>query len=203
MLRFGVVGKIRSGKSTVAKLLGNKIGDEFGGHCKIEFSDALREVTDIVYPETKGTKDREKLIAVGQHMRKLDKDVWVNIVERKIKEVENEFGKDMPIIVSSVRQPNEVEMLERNGFVLIKVEADEDIRIQRCLNAGDSFNIESFNDYTETALDDVGFDYVIKNNEGLEHLKKCIDYIVELEKCGAEDFMKILDDIEKRMEEDN
>lgn len=203
MLRFGIVGKIRSGKSTVAKLLGKKIGDELGGYCKIEFSDALREVTDIVYPETKGTKDREKLIAVGQHMRKLDKDIWVNIVERKIKEVENEFGKDVPIIVSSVRQPNEVEMLERNGFVLIKVEADEDIRIQRCLDAGDSFSIESFNDYTETALDGMDFEYVIKNNEGLEHLKKCINHIVELEQFCAEDFMKILDNIERRVEEDS
>ena len=202
MLRFGVVGKIRSGKSTVADLLAKRISDEFLGYCKIEFSDALKEVTDILYPETKDTKDREKLIAVGQHMRKLDTDVWVNIVERKIKEVENEYGENMPIIVSSVRQPNEVEMLERNGFVLIKVEADEDIRIQRCLDAGDSFSIESFNDYTETALDDMDFEYVIKNNESLEHLKKCINHIVELEQFCAEDFMKILDGLE-RVNEDN
>lgn len=199
MLRFGIVGKIRSGKSTVADLLGLELKEFY----KVEFSDALRMVTDILYPDTKGVKNREKLIAVGQHMRKLDEDVWVNIVENWIKKAEERNGKDFPIIVSSVRQPNEVEMLKRNGFILIKVEADEDIRIQRCIDAGDSFNIESFNDYTETALDGMTFDYVIKNNEDLDYLKKCVSCIVSLERCGAEDFMKVLEDTEKMMEEDN
>lgn len=198
MLRFAIVGKMRSGKSTVAKLLGLELKEFY----KIEFSDALKMVTNILYPNTKKFKNREKLIEVGQHIRKLDKDVWVNIVEEQINKVEESNGVNFPIIVSSVRQPNEVEMLKRRGFIFIKVESDEDIRIQRCINSGDSFSKKTFTDYTETALDNLQFDYVINNNKDFNYLKKCVSYIVAAERCKAEDFIKVLEEIEDWIKED-
>lgn len=174
MLKFGIIGKIRSGKTTVAKMLAEELSSAFGGYYKIEFSDALKKVTEILYPETKKVKDREKLIAVGQHMRKLDKDVWVNIVKEKIESVDTNFEGVVPIIVSSVRQPNEVKMLKEKGFVFINVVCDEEERIKRSIKSGDTFDKNSFYDYTETALDGMKFDYTIVNDKGLDYLRKCV-----------------------------
>lgn len=161
-LKFAVVGKIRSGKTVVAEYICKSLYS-----CeKMEFSDALRNCVDIMYPEIKGTKDREKLIAVGQHMRKLDKEIWVNIIEHKIKE-----SKADHIVVSSVRQQNEVDMLRKNGFKIIKVEAPEEVRVNRCIAAGDVFDKTSFTDPTETDMDNFSYDYKVINNKGIEELK--------------------------------
>lgn len=173
-MRVAVVGKIRSGKTTVVNIIKGMLDES--DSIIIEFSDSLREATEVMYPATKGIKDRERLIAVGQHMRKLDVDVWTNIVEHKIRVAEEEGYAN--ILVSSVRQPNEVEMLLRNGFDIIQVVSDEEIRIQRCVKAGDKFDKVSFNDYTETALDDYSFKYIIENDGSYSEFCDKVDEVI-------------------------
>ncbi|MGL5625000.1 hypothetical protein, partial [Cetobacterium sp.] len=53
--------------------------------------------------------------------------------------------------------------------------ADEEVRIKRCIAAGDKFDLKSFNDYTETALDDFKFDIELYNNiNNIEELARQI-----------------------------
>ena len=124
-MKIALVGKLRAGKTEVCKEIFKKLKNSE----LIEFSKAVQDTVEILYPELKGTKDREKLIEVGQHLRKLDTEIWVNIVKYKI----NNSNADN-IIVAGVRQQNEYEMLKKLGFTFIKVVADEETRIKRCID---------------------------------------------------------------------
>lgn len=160
-MKIAVYGKLRAGKSAVCDYIANKYDCEI-----LEFSCALQEAVDVMYPEKKGTKDRELLIAIGQHMRKLDKDVWVNIIRHKIKN-----SKAPNILVAGVRQQNEYEMLKELGFTFIQVEASETTRIERCIQAGDKFNKESLRNPTEMVMDNWKPDYLILNEYGFKELE--------------------------------
>lgn len=167
-MKIAIVGKLRSGKSIVSEEI-----LQLKNTALIEFSGALQEVVSILYPNNKGKKDREKLIKVGQHLRKMDKDIWVNIVKYKIQNCES--GN---IVVVGVRQLNEYEMLKEQGFVFIKVVADEKIRIERCKDQGDIFSSEILNDPTETVLDEFKCDYEIINDSSIEDLKRKVKEVL-------------------------
>lgn len=168
-MKIAVYGKLRAGKSAVCDYIANKYDCEI-----LEFSGAVQEVVDVMYPEKKGVKDRETLVAVGQHMRKLDKDVWVNVIRNKI-----ENSKAGHILVAGVRQQNEYDMLKELGFTFIQVEASENTRIERCIEAGDKFNKESLRNPTELVMDEWKPDYLILNEYGFKELEISIKNVLE------------------------
>ena len=160
-MKIAVYGKLRAGKSAVCDYIANKYDCEI-----LEFSGAVQEVVDVIYPEKKGVKDRETLVTVGQHMRKLDKDVWVNVIRNKI-----ENSKARHILVAGVRQQNEYEMLKELGFTFIQVDASETTRVERCIQAGDKFDKKSLRNSTEMVMDDWKPDYLILNEYGFKELE--------------------------------
>lgn len=161
-MKIAIFGKLRSGKSIVAEEIQYITGAEI-----IEFGTAVQEVVNVLYPQLEGKKDREKLISVGQHLRKLDKDVWVNVVKNRVL---NSSSKD--IIVAGVRQENEYQMLKELGFKFIKVCADQDVRISRGQEANDLDAKGFLNDETELAMDLFEADFEIINNRGFKELKE-------------------------------
>lgn len=160
-MRIAVYGKLRAGKTEVCKYIAEKY------ECEVfEFSEALQRVVDIIYPQYKNTKNREKLVEVGQHMRKLNEDVWVDIIKHKI-----QSSKSPNILVAGVRQQNEYDMLKELGFTFIQVEACETTRIERCIEAGDKFDKDSLVNPTELVMDEWTPDYLILNEYGFKELE--------------------------------
>lgn len=178
-MRIAVFGRIRSGKSQVGEYIKNYLFNEKNQGCELyEFSQAVQSCVEILYPNLKGIKDREKLVSVGQHLRKLDEDIWVNIVKHNILNSSSDN-----ILVVGVRQENEFKMLEELGFTFIKVEANEDIRIFRSKLVGDKNTTNLLNNETELLIDDYKEDYLISNEEDLAALKnKTYSLIGELMK---------------------
>lgn len=168
-MRIAVYGKLRSGKSVMCEHIKNNIDCDI-----IEFSGALQEVVDIMYPEYKGTKIRELLVGVGQHMREYDKDIWVNVVKYKILN-----SKKKNILVAGVRQQNEYDMLKELGFAFVEVVASEETRIDRCMKSNDQFNPASLNNELETILDTFTPTFVIENDGNLEELKSKTNKLLE------------------------
>lgn len=182
-MKIAVYGKLRAGKSAVCDYIANKYDCEV-----LEFSGALQEAVDVMYPEKKGTKDRELLVAVGQHMRKLDEDVWVNVIKHRIRN-----SRESNILVAGVRQQNEYDMLKKLGFTFIQVEASETTRIERCVEAGDRFDKESLKNATELVMDGWTPDYLILNEYGFKELEISIRNIlkdIELKEKLRESFFK-------------
>mgnify|MGYP002183840281 FL=1 len=166
---------MRSGKDSVADYL-----VENYGYIRYAFGDGLREVCQRLYPDQfeSGNKPRALLQSFGEYARTHDPNVWVNDMFRRI--TNDEHARYSPIVVSDVRQPQEVEALKAAGYVLIRVEAPESLRIHRAIESGDTFNLRDLTHDTETALDGYAADFTIQNDAGLPELYAQVDAVMDL-----------------------
>jgi hypothetical protein len=117
VMRVAFGCEARVGKDTACDYLMKKL--VLRSPLRLSFAGALY---DILYhaqrvcgfPEV---KDRKFLQWVGtEWARSQDPDVWINIIRRKIEST----PKDVPIIVTDLRFPNEAKMLSEMGFTLVR-----------------------------------------------------------------------------------
>lgn len=169
MKNIALIGKIGSGKDTAAAQLING-----HGYSRVAFADPLKamvvEADPIVYYEATGYNPvpvhlsdvlrrmsfeaakraypevRRSLQRIGQGVRKIDPDYWVNLA---MKPIDIFLSVGMPVVVTDVRYLNEAEALEPH-FITVRVVSD------RQDNSGTH--------ESETALDNYRTDYVIMNN---------------------------------------
>ena len=172
-LKICLVGKMRSGKSQAVE----HIKSQFYPQAEVvDFGDALKEVVNILYPlnnNEDGSKRRKKLQTIGQHMRKLNEDIWIECVDMKINKM-----PDTTILCASCRQQNEYNYLKKKGFIFIKIESDINDRVQRMLDCGDNFEESDLNHETELLIDSFEVDYIIKNNDTIESFKDKLNKII-------------------------
>ena len=153
------VGKKRSGKDTAA----DYFKAWYGGQ---SFSFA-KPIYDIMYyyQDTLGIKhfkDRKFLQVVGSLARAYDPNIWINILKRKVANIDHTKTN---IYVTDGRYLNELDEMRACGYLLVNVICPEEIRVTR-LDPEDSVNDshESENGYPS----DYSFDAVIINDGTLE-----------------------------------
>jgi dephospho-CoA kinase len=170
-MKIAVLGKMRSGKDTLAKYF---IDNDFA--TQLAFGDEIKSIARKYFPEevAKG-KPRWIYQKVGQDFRAIDPDVWVKKLERKVFGLE--YLGQTSIVITDVRQMNEYEFLKKQGFTVIKVEAEDELRKERILRSGDIFEPEDFYHETETAVDYIPFDYLVTNNADLLSFYDQIEFI--------------------------
>lgn len=191
-IKLALTGKARSGKDAIAEyLVANYRFKRFA------FGDGIREVCRQLYPEQfEGrAKPRALLQGVGQSLRAFDEDVWVKRTLYEINSAENaveEFKRcvtihkplkwrELSVVISDLRQPNEYDALIRKGFIIIRVTAPEDLRIQRMIAVGDAFNPDDLTHDTESYVDSFEVDYEITNAGTLSELHAQVDeFMAEL-----------------------
>lgn len=153
-MRIALVGKARSGKDTVADYLKANHGFK-----EYKFSKGIHDVISLVKgPSDSKSKNRKELQDMGQLTRQaLGEDVWVNYTFRQILQ-------DCPenVVISDCRQENEAKRLKDEGYILVLVEAPEELRIKRMVQAGDKFTKDDLNHETENI--NFSVDYVITND---------------------------------------
>lgn len=162
-IKVALVGTMRSGKDTVADILWELYPDDIQEY---RFSSGITEIIEQYFPVLEG-KPREHYQLIGQTFRQLDPDVWINRLhsQRQLATVRN-----CAEIITDVRQANEVAYCKQQGFTVIKVVADDTVRLQRIQESGDIFRPEQFYHETELAVDIVEADYTIENNGTLDEL---------------------------------
>lgn len=146
MSLIAISGKARSGKDTAGDMLVAR-----AGYVRVSFAAPLYELVSLIY-ETAGVpavKNARLMQLIGSEMRAVDKDVWVNIARNKIHQLKS---KGVPVVVTDVRYPNELNMLRDEGFSCIRV-----TRANRPIDRDP-------NHESETALDDADIDIVITND---------------------------------------
>lgn len=184
-IKIGIIGKQRSGKDTLAELIEAKTGYwiEY-----LAFSDAIKRIVRDYMPDIYGQgKPREAYQKIGQLFREFDKDVWVKNALQDM-EVEKEFYNRKHFIFTDVRQPNEAKVLKEDGFVLVKIEADTEARIERAKKNKDNFSPEHLEHETEKAVDECEYDYLINNSGTLEDLEEAVeDLLLQMTVGGNED----------------
>ncbi|WP_251642204.1 hypothetical protein [Paenibacillus illinoisensis] len=181
------MGKLRAGKDEVARYLTSKYGYTsfaFGAELKRDFHRRYREIP-------RDPKPRVGYQMHGQLMREYyGEDVWINACLDEIAHIRDNVGvgklmryydelsEPFRAVITDTRQLNEAERLKAEGYVLIRVEAPEALRIQRAVSSGDRFNLRDLTHGTETALDDYAADFTVTNDADLAHLYRQIDEVI-------------------------
>src|SRR5699024_10208974 len=117
---IAITGEIRSGKDTVAEGISNV----FVQVKKLYFAEEIERIIRIYFLEAfEGNKKPRKYYQkIGQFMRSINPEVWVNQVDEKYRYLQSIGVTDF--ICTDLRQFNEYEWLKSEGFLVIKVEAD-------------------------------------------------------------------------------
>jgi len=165
-IKIGLVGKAGTGKDTVADYLMAVYGFK-----KFAFAYRLKEIDYELFGPTEG-KDRKRLQEFGQFCRTIDPDTWVRQLHKQIKDYHGN------IVVTDIRQPNEYQYCIDNGFIIVKIVCDDEIRTQRMIDRGDIFKPEDLQHETERFIDQFDFDYRVDNNGTFSDLANQTDYII-------------------------
>jgi dephospho-CoA kinase len=178
VIKIALMGKIRSGKSTVSNHL--YIRHSFN---RVAFGDALKKNAHATFPWIyEWNKPRALYQQFGQLMRQIDPDVWIKHAEQAVKGAidfrVNTGADEVGVVVTDCRQQNEVDWCRKNGFSIVRVVADDNIRLKRAVAAGDEFKIEDLSHETEQNIMNFEVDYEIDNIAGVEELKVEIDKIL-------------------------
>ncbi|SDW23218.1 hypothetical protein [Paenibacillus sp. PDC88] len=192
---IGLIGKLRSGKSAAGDYLASKYG-----YTQFAFGDELKRYYHELFGET-DAKPREGYQWFGQTMRERDPDIWLRKCLTNVdwyamdRAAYNAYlrvhAPHFPVIpfravISDVRQLNEAWRLQSEGYVLIRVEAPDAIRIDRAVKSGDRFDYADLMHGTETELDDWPADYTIANDCSLDELYAKVDAVVAALREGGE-----------------
>ena len=167
-MKIAICGKMCAGKSTLADMLINNYPSiKF---TKDSFASKIYELAYELFNMKE--KDRELLQTLGTKMREINPQVWVNYIEQKYKGNHN-------IIIDDARYPNELEMLKKNGFYIIKLNISyklQEQRIRKLYKDTYQLHLNKRNHASETSmdfLDDRIFNLVVDvDNENLEHIVK-------------------------------
>jgi hypothetical protein len=149
MILMAFSGKMRSGKDTAADYIEAKLKSYSMRVTRLAFADTIKRIAEYAQKEAglPVVKDRELLQYLGAEWgRKHDPDVWVKALERKILEIIKNDDTSA-VLVTDLRFQNELEMLNRHGFTVVRTIASEEIRLARGAEAGALYHI------SETALD--------------------------------------------------
>jgi hypothetical protein len=124
---IGLAGFKRTGKDTFASYFPSNF-------TRMAFAEPLKQAAAIIYDvpitvfedelkdatnEKWGITHRDMLINVGQKMREVDPDHWVNLMKSRILSLAD---TDQHILITDVRQPNELQMIEHLGGAVYLVQ---------------------------------------------------------------------------------
>lgn len=170
-MKLAITGKMRSGKDTLGEFLTEMYDFE-----EFKFSKGISEVIQQYFPEASGKrKMRNFYQTIGQSMRSLDQDVWIKYIQKDIDKYLAANGEFSDIVITDLRQKNEYKHLKDSGFIIIKIEADEDIRISRAIKANDTFDMASLRHETELSVDLIPADITISNNGSLDEFHSTLN----------------------------
>lgn len=163
------IGKAGAGKTTCANILCERFDYE-----RLSFAEPLKVGC--------GTRDDRGLLqAVGQGVRDLHEDFWVNLAladyERR------KLWPDARFVNDDTRYPNEATALKAAGFVIVRVVAPKVMRLDRLKINGRLQDEAQLDHVSETSLDDFLHDYRIVNDGWPDSLVRELEDILNGERA--------------------
>jgi dephospho-CoA kinase len=180
---IALTAKMRAGKDEVFKILA-EMGFDVE---RVAFGDPMKEHFFMTFPNIpREPKPIEQLQKYGQAMRAIYNNVWVDKAMAHIQKRTQELaqaGLSVPTFVfTDVRQPNEYQAVREAGFIVVRVEAPEELRIKRMIELGEKVTKEILNAETEQYIDTYDVDYVICNDGTREDLvKEVIELVFQIQ----------------------
>lgn len=171
-VKIALLGKMRTGKDTIAEHLISNYG-----FTQFAFGTGIKETAQILFPEQlKEGKNRKLYQKLGQEMRKINPNVWIDYCFR---EIQNTVSASSPVVISDLRQLNEYRAVKGDAYIVFKVVTDSEKQMQRILDAGDKFKKEDLEHETEVETDSIPYDFLISNTGTLDELYQQVDSAME------------------------
>ncbi len=170
-MRIALFGPICSGKSTIAKHLekdNNFKIFNFAGKVK----KYCKEIFNMEY------KDRALLQDFANKCRDIRPTVWVDLVEKEIIK-----HKNSNIVIDDLRYPNELEMLKRHNFTIIKLYISRNLQIERLkITYPKTYkeHLERLGHKSESHYNNMAFDKKINivKNENMKEVQNKINKLI-------------------------
>ncbi len=124
-MKVALCGKMASGKTTIAEQLTLIIGHT-GGFRIVSMAGEVKRVGRELFGMEE--KDRPLLQQIGMKMREIRESVWLDVLIR-------ESEKHELVVCDDVRFINEAKTLKEHGWVLIKLDIDDDLQKKRLQDA--------------------------------------------------------------------
>lgn len=134
----------------------------------VSFADGIKFIDRYLFGS--GKKDRLRLQATGQFFRSLKSTIWID----RLLETTSD---NMDYVCDDLRQINEYHALVENGFRIIRVVSDEDVRIQRLIERDGSCDTTLLYNESESGCADLDLPE-ITNNGTLEEMYEQIDKLM-------------------------
>lgn len=182
IIKLSIFAKARAGKSSAAKYLAQH--HRFN---VLSFGAKVKQYYHEIFGETIG-KDRSGYQWFGQMMRRRDPDVWIKQVHPLVL---RSIEKGWNIVFDDMRQPNEYQFLKSLGFVMVRIDCPDEIRLERMREAGDILPDDPaeldrvLNHETERYIDLFEPDVVINNTGTPSQLYDALENIISQIKKGA------------------
>lgn len=177
--KIAITGKARSGKTELSHYAWMLYGFK-----EFDFSAVLKDEFHRLFPNIpRDPKPRAYYQKFGQWLREIDPDIWVkmtmgNVHEYCFKDALNKVNHKPKVLVNGVRQPNEFNRLRDEGFTIIRVNASDDLRIDRAKEAGDVFTEADLAHDTERHVSEFEVNYEINNVGTIGEMYDQLDVIM-------------------------
>lgn len=180
-MNISLIAEAASGKDFLSDYLVTKYG-----YTRYAFADNVKSVAETWFPDSygiDGEKPRALLQAVGTKFREIDKDVWINTMFEDI-DAQEEIAKrynltSESIVVTDCRMPNEYQALKDRGFKFIRIDVDDETRVQRMRDRGDTFTEKDLLHHTEQHYSEFECKYHIDNSGSKESAYEQLDRIMD------------------------
>ena len=119
-MKIAITGKMCSGKTTISKYL-QEIEPRFQ---IFSFGKKVKEVASDLFQMDPNIKDRSLLTSIGEKMREINSDVWINYIIHQTKNIEY-------CLIDDLRYQNEYQILSENGWKIIQLKISDELQENR------------------------------------------------------------------------
>lgn len=170
-------GKFCSGKSTASA----KIVEKIEKAVVLSFAEPIYNLAYEYWGMKE--KDRDLLIFIGQTWKQRDPKIWINILLRKAKELQEQ---GFVVIIDDLRFEDEFNALKKAGAVLVRLNLSKKEQIHRVMRTYPETwreMLKKSNDVTETALDEQeGWDWFTTIDPTEEEVELMIEEMFNMRK---------------------
>lgn len=119
-MKIAICGGICSGKSTLAKILADKYNLQV-----YSFATSVKQYATEIFGMN--YKNRSLIQDFAEKMKEIDKDVWINMLDKRIDSLDN-------IVIDDLRFDNELEYLRNRGFIIVRINIEKIEQIKRLIS---------------------------------------------------------------------
>ena len=162
MDRIAFAGPMCVGKTYLAK------GLEIQGYTRISFANLLKSLAYNLYGlQSKDNTTRKLLQELSDDLKKWDNNLFITyLLMQAKKEIDNGYTK---LVVDDLRFKAEEEALRKNGFVIVNVTCEEEVRLNRVFRLYPDTDQSRLLHPSEHGWKSMKFDHTIDSTDPIAH----------------------------------